>query len=86
MRTERAIAVSSDALRSHFVEDNVVQPMTFPMLRDALPVSRYYLFGKSPAFHSFDVSLTCGGFCSSRICFYLFYCPWHSILGRSVSA
>lgn len=60
------------------VENNGVEPMTFPMLRDALPLVIDDLFYEFSAFHSLNESFALIGFVSGGVIFELFQFPWHT--------
>ena len=68
------------------VENNGVEPMTFPMLRDALSLVVNDLFYELLAFHLLNESFALSGFASGGIIFALFQFPRHTCFGRFISA
>ena len=68
------------------VENNGVEPMTFPMLRDALSFVVNDLFYEFSAFHFLNNSFTLSGFASGGEIFELFQFPRHTCFGRFISA
>ena len=68
------------------VENNGVEPMTFPMLRDALSLVVNDLFYELPTLHLLNKSFTLSGFASSGVIFALFQFPRHTCFSRFISA
>ena len=68
------------------MENNGVEPMTFPMLRDALSLVVNDLFYEFSAFHLLNKSFALAGFVSGGIIFALFQFPRHSCFSRFISA
>jgi len=60
------------------VENNGVEPMTFPMLRDALSLVVNDLFYEFSAFHFLNKSFTLSGFASGGVIFEFFQFPRHT--------
>ena len=72
--------------RLFVVENNGVEPMTFPMLRDALSLVINDLFYEFSAFHVLNESFALSGFASGGVIFALFQLPRHTCFGRFISA